>query len=855
MELFTHTVPGLEREIVHCPLQEESDMECTDAQPQLDYDAVPLTQITTLTSQFPEPESDPDETMVPCPECYSTGLHGDTEEGAHDIVEEEVIDDPVLDPDWQPLGEEGAAGTSSQAEEGYQQQHQSTSQQLSSARPVSGPKRVTKTVLGQRGQPLKVAQRAMPEKEFHSRKSAVWHFFDQDPNDQSKVICKKCSKTFSRGKILQNVNTTCMRRHLTSMHLQAWTNYQTSCTVGAPGQNEGSEQHHIASLTVSPPLRTPPAANVEGSSQGQSRQGIRRLLVGSTVCRPTSPTVSQSAVSTTTTTTTASSTICRSPVQLTLEETLVRKRKYSSSHPRTQGLNAHIVRLILLEMMPYRLVESKAFKDLMAYAVPRYDLPSRHFFARKAIPALHQHVKDRIVHALRQSVSGKVHLTTDAWTSRHGQGRYVSITAHWVNVVDAGSTGDSHSGTVLPSPRSRKQLAVGVRHPSSSSSSSSRSDSSSTECSRLATPSAAASVAHELSHYGTPSGKRQQAVLEMKCLGDNRHTAEILAEFLQQESESWLGSVHLEAGKVVSDNGRNFMAAIALSQLKHIPCLAHTLNLVVQCFLKNYPELPALLLKVRKLCSHIRRSPVHSSRKLNHQRSLNLPQQRLIIDVATRWNSTLHMVQRLCEQRRAVIYLWEDTHTRAGSWMADMELSGVQWSKLQDLCQVLQCFEECTRLVSADDAIISMSIPLMRLLMQSLTHIKEQASAAEEEGSLDDSQPLSGQGTVQDEVADEEDEEEDDGAEYVWEEGASQGAIETGAVARSGTGFLRDTCDIGVILLFTSMEGQYQKQPMDVALTSIEDNQFMYQFQERIFIEEWCLKEIEKERLRYKKRK
>ncbi|CAJ0919542.1 unnamed protein product [Ranitomeya imitator] len=76
MELFTHTVPGLEREIVNCPLQDDSDMECTDAQPQLDYNAVPLT----------EPESDPDETMVPCPERYST-LHGDTEEGAQDIEE------------------------------------------------------------------------------------------------------------------------------------------------------------------------------------------------------------------------------------------------------------------------------------------------------------------------------------------------------------------------------------------------------------------------------------------------------------------------------------------------------------------------------------------------------------------------------------------------------------------------------------------------------------------------------------------------------------------------------------------------------------------------------------------------
>ncbi|CAJ0931509.1 unnamed protein product [Ranitomeya imitator] len=321
------------------------------------------------------------------------------------------------------------------------------------------------------------------------------------------------------------------------------------------------------------------------------------------------------------------------------------------------------------------------------------------------------------------------------------------------------------------------------------------SESSSTDRSRTTTPSAAATVAHQVSHYGAATGKRQQAVLAMKCLGDNRHTAEVLSEFLQKETQSWLGTVDLEAGKVVSDNGRNFMAAISLSQLKHIPCLAHTLNLVVQCFLKSYLGLSDLLLKVRGLCSHIRRSPVHSSRMQTYQRSLNLPQHRLIIDVATRWNSTLHMLQRLCEQRRAVMFLWEDTHTRAGSRMADMELSGVQWSKIQDMCQVLQCFEECTWLVSADNAIISMSIPLMRLLMQSLTHIKDQASAAEEEESLDDSQPLSGQGSVQDELAGEE-EEEDDGDDYIFNEEAFPGPLEIGGAARPGSGFWRDTSDV-----------------------------------------------------------
>ncbi|CAJ0920324.1 unnamed protein product [Ranitomeya imitator] len=219
----------------------------------------------------------------------------------------------------------------------------------------------------------------------------------------------------------------------------------------------------------------------------------------------------------------------------------------------------------------------------MDYAVPRYELPSRHFFSRKAIPALHQHVKERIVHALRQSVSTKVHLTTDAWTSRHGQGRYVSITAHWVNVVDAGSTGDSKFGTVLPSPRSRKQLAVAVRTPSSSSSSSCRSESSSTDRSRTTTPSPAATVAHQVSHYGAATGKRQQAVLAMKCLGDNRHTAEVLSEFLQKETQSWLGTVDLEAGKNEGLQGNS-------NTISTVDVSAGFVGL------ENYVEMPAIFL-------------------------------------------------------------------------------------------------------------------------------------------------------------------------------------------------------------------------------------------------------------------
>ncbi|CAJ0968182.1 unnamed protein product [Ranitomeya imitator] len=71
--------------------------------------------------------------------------------------------------------------------------------------------------------------------------------------------------------------------------------------------------------------------------------------------------------------------------------------------------------------------------------------------------------------------------------------------------------------------------------------------------------------------------------------------------------------------------------------------------------------------------------------------------------------------------------------------------------------------------------------------LQAPAEFQEQASAAEEEDSLDDSQPLSGQGNLQDEVVGkEEEDEEDDGDEYFLNEEASPGPIETGGFARPG---------------------------------------------------------------------
>ena len=133
-------------------------------------------------------------------------------------------------------------------------------------------------------------------------------------------------------------------------------------------------------------------------------------------------------------------------------------------------------------------------------------VPSCHYFSRRAVPSLHNQVEDKIKCAVRNA--------TDTWTSKYGQGRYIFLTAHWVNVVAAGPQAESSLAHVLPLPKITGHHSL---TPVASSSSYSASSSSST-CS--------SSQPHTTTNFSTARVKRQQAVLKLICLGDRPHTAQ-----------------------------------------------------------------------------------------------------------------------------------------------------------------------------------------------------------------------------------------------------------------------------------------------------------------------------------------
>ncbi|VEL25005.1 unnamed protein product [Protopolystoma xenopodis] len=143
------------------------------------------------------------------------------------------------------------------------------------------------------------------------------------------------------------------------------------------------------------------------------------------------------------------------------------------------------------------------------------------------------------------------------------------------------------------------------------------------------------------------------------------------------------------------------------------------------------------------------------------QRQHSLPPHRLICDLPTRWNSTLHMVERLVEQRWAVSnYLLE--HSARGTQGADLGyFSAEQWQQMRQLCQVLAPFEQATRFVSRDNACLSDVIPLVFLLKRTLDGLLEEGDVPEEEE--EESRPRrQAEGAEEEMVPDEEDEGEED---------------------------------------------------------------------------------------------
>ncbi|KAJ8888961.1 hypothetical protein PR048_008455 [Dryococelus australis] len=168
---------------------------------------------------------------------------------------------------------------------------------------------------------------------------------------------------------------------------------------------------------------------------------------------------------------------------------------------------------------------------------------------------------------------------------------------------------------------------------------------------------------------------------------------------------------------VVRDRNTDITKALNDSAIAPVPCSTHLLQYVVRkAFLDNPYVRNQLVAKCRKIISSFKHSNKNTKILKQCQNQLALPQHRMIQDVSTRWNDTLHMMKkRLNEQKNAIIM----ASSRKDATIA-AELTVDEWKKIEHLIDTMEIFDTATLQLSKETSSISEVIPLMQVIQSHL---------------------------------------------------------------------------------------------------------------------------------------
>ena len=196
------------------------------------------------------------------------------------------------------------------------------------------------------------------------------------------------------------------------------------------------------------------------------------------------------------------------------------------------------------------------------------------------------------------------------------------------------------------------------------------------------------------------------------------HTAENIAAELTRIANEWNVSEKVVA--LVTDNAANAIAAARITGWKHVPCFAHTLNLIVKAALESDRDLVVLKKKCKDVVTFFHHSAKASDKLSDIQKQLQIPENKLIQDVETRWNSTFYMFQRILEQHDEI------TMTLCLQGKSEMCFTPNDLKLVKNALDILRPFELATTKMSGEEYVcISKIIPMARSLQLVTVGIKK----------------------------------------------------------------------------------------------------------------------------------
>ncbi|XP_044751633.1 zinc finger BED domain-containing protein 4-like [Coccinella septempunctata] len=219
-----------------------------------------------------------------------------------------------------------------------------------------------------------------------SQKNFIWQFFEKCPSDASKAICKECNKLFSLGSSepkRQKIHG--LKLHLSKFHETEHRQYL-------------KRQSEIKEHALENKLRRSDSVNSVFSTNSDS---------GSKLVQTTIPNIVQAQASKTS--------------------------KWPDHHDISRRIDKAIMDLIIVDMLPYTLVESEAFRRLNftdPHGLQKYNFKSEKYFRTSLMPQTYEKVSKKVQDLIDQCdwISG----TCDIWTNPPKTCSLLSLTGHFI---------------------------------------------------------------------------------------------------------------------------------------------------------------------------------------------------------------------------------------------------------------------------------------------------------------------------------------------------------------------------------------------------------------------------------------
>ena len=178
------------------------------------------------------------------------------------------------------------------------------------------------------------------------------------------------------------------------------------------------------------------------------------------------------------------------------------------------------------------------------------------------------------------------------------------------------------------------------------------------------------------------------------------------------------------------DSAENLKACFRLDEcgIDDASDILHSLQTVVKKHILSLPSVENLDKKIKKVSTYAAHSTKFTAELKNQQKLLDPECTPLVLeqDCPTRWNIKFYIFKCMLRLKRALMNTMMEVQSWASyknSIIYDVEITHRDWQLMEQVIEVLEPFEQATRMLSSSQACISSVIPVITTIINGLEEI------------------------------------------------------------------------------------------------------------------------------------